>query len=138
MKTPSLWYIVSLCFRLPQSVEIAVFVGGDDGFGDGKVGFGLVVGGEVFLLEAGLVFQDDPLDVMCGEHGVLHGADLDSDVVPVLLDLGDVLFLRGVHGVGDEFLLIGLGRCGGKDLIVLFVEVHGFTPLLRHWFSCFR
>ncbi len=80
-----------LRLRLPQSVEVAVFIGGQDGFGDGKIGFGFVVGGKVFLLVAGLGFQDDPFDAVGGEHGVLDGADFYGDVIAVLWNGGTVL-----------------------------------------------
>ena len=33
---------IRLYLRFPQAVEVAVFPGGEDGFGDSKVGFGLV------------------------------------------------------------------------------------------------
>ena len=72
-------------------MKVAVFIGCEDGFGDGKVCFGFVVGGEVFFLVAGLGFQDDPFDVMGGEHGVLDGADFYGDVIAVLWNGGTVL-----------------------------------------------
>ena len=116
---------LGLCLRLPEAVEVAVFVGGEDGFGDGEVGFGFVIGGELFLLEAGLGFQDDPLDVVFGDHRVGYGADFDGDVVAVLLDLGDVFFLGGVGGVGNEGSFVFDLGLGGDDLVIDFVEVHG-------------
>ncbi len=85
------WQIQLSRFCLPQPMQVAVFIGGQDGFGDGEVGFGFVVWGEVFLLVAGLGFQDDPLDVMGWEHGVGDRADLDGDVIAVLWNGGTVL-----------------------------------------------
>lgn len=115
-----------LCLRLPQSVEVAVFIGGKDGFGDGEVGFGFVVGGEVFLLVAGCGFQDDPLDVVFGDHGVGDRADLYCDMVTVLFDLGDVFFLGCVGGVGSKGSFVLDGLFGENDFIVDFIEVHLF------------
>lgn len=114
-----------LCLRLPQSVEVAVFIGGENGLGDGEVGFGFVVGGEVFLLEAGCGFQDDPLDVVFGDHGVGDRADFDGNMVTVLFDHWDMLLIGAVGGVGGEGSFVLDGFFTGNNFVVDFVEVHG-------------
>ena len=122
-----------LCLRFPQSVEVAVFVGCDDGLGDGEVGLGFVAGFQVFALGAGPGFQDDPFDVVLGEHGVFDRANLNGDVVAVLFDLGDVLFLGDVGGVGFDLSGVGDGGVRGDDLVVEFVEIH-----CLFFFPCFE
>lgn len=106
-------------------MEVAVFIGGEDGFGNGEIGLRFVCGREVFLLETSLGFQDNPLDVMDVQHGVCYGADFDGDVVAVLFDHGDMLLICSVGGVGGDGCFVFDYGFGRDDLVVDFVEVHG-------------
>lgn len=125
IETMGLRLIIS-CLRHPQAVEVAVLIGGDDGFGDGKFCFRLVLGGEVFDLVAGLGFQEDEFNVVDVQHGMRDGADLDGHMVAGLGDLGNMLFVGAVGGVGGQFRLIGDSCFGDDDLAVDVVEMHAF------------
>ena len=114
--------------RLPQAVEVAVFVGRDDGIGDGEFRFGFVAGFQVLLLVAAGGFQQDPFDPVDVQHGMGDGADLDGDVVAVLFDDGNVLFMGAVGGIGGQFLLEADLFIGDEDLVFGFVEVHNWLP----------
>ena len=53
-------------------------------------------------LAALLGLQNNPLDEVLGEHGVLHGAHRHGDLAALGLHHGDVLLHGGVGGAGDD------------------------------------
>ena len=119
---------VFLCLCHPQAMEVAVLIGRDDGLRDGEVGFRLLAGLQVLLLETGGGFQEDPLDVMGFQHGVFHGSDFDDHMISLVLDDGYVFLVGTVGGVGEDFFSDGSG--GGNDFSVMLVEFHCRTPFI--------
>ena len=106
---------------LPETVEIAVFIGGDNGLAlcQCKNRLGLLTGLQVLLLIALAGLENDEGDVVGVQHGMRNGADLNPDAAAVCLDHGDMLFTGGVGGVGNEldqlFRLEILGAIGDYD-----------------------
>ena len=127
-------YFVSHPFFHPEAKEVAVFVGGFDWSGDGEVGFGLVCGGEVFDLVAGLGFQEDEFDVMGIQHGMEDGTDLDGDVATGLNGLENMLFVGAIGGIVSQFRLVLDRFLRDDDLVVDLVEMHA-GPLFLFGFA---
>ena len=90
----------------------------------------------MFDLVAGLGFQEDELDVMDVQHGVRDGADLHGDVVARLRDLGNMLFMGAVGGVGGQFRLVLDRFFRDDDLVVYLVEMHAVPFLLWLFVLC--
>lgn len=109
---------------LPQAVQVAVLVGGEDLFGHLEGGFGLHAGLEVVDLEALLGLEEYPADVVRGQGGVFDRADPDGHDVAADFDDGDVLFEGAVAGVGGEFLANGECLVADNYLIFEFIEFH--------------
>ena len=89
--------------RLPEAVEVAVFVGRDNlRAAESKHGFGFAADFEALALSAVVRLQIDPCDVVFLEHGVIDAADVNGALVAFYLDDGNVFFLARVNAAGDE------------------------------------
>ncbi len=99
----------SSCFlslRFPQTVEVAVLVGGYDliAGNESEYGFGLIAGLQCLALAPLSGLEHDPFDIVDVEHGMQYGTYGNGDGLPVDADHRDVLLARGVGGVGDQLL----------------------------------
>ena len=106
-------------------MQIAIGIGSNGLItgGEGEGELGLLTGAEAFALAALFGLQIYPLDVVGIGHGVFGGADVHVDepaVHSIDAKNGDMLFLGGVGGVGDE-LLHGFTAAGG-DLAAVVDE----------------
>lgn len=94
-----------LYFSLPESVEVAIGVGGDKGIALGECEGYLGLAREIFLLASLCGFDGNPTDVVFGKHRVKGRAYSDLNVsVFIFRDNGKVLFGSGFGGVGNELL----------------------------------
>ena len=93
-------------FRLPQPMQIAVFVCRNYGItlGEREDSDGFITRLQRFALTAILGLKEDPLDEVRLQHGMLHRADRDGDGPPVYLHDGHVLLPRRVRGIGRKRL----------------------------------
>ena len=130
-----------LCF--PQTVEIAVFIGSDNFVAgcESKDGNRLFSGLQLLALTPFLRLQQDPLNVVGLQHGMLCGADRDSDELPVHTDHRDMLFTCRIGGVGFDGLHLLAAAADadsgvmnvGDDIPAMgaFIKLHVRAPLCR-------
>ena len=85
-------------------MQIAVLISGDGlvSLREGKNSLGGIAGCETLALSAKLGLKVDPLDKMLRNHRMGNGADSDLDGVAIDSDDRYVLFIAGIHGVGNE------------------------------------
>ena len=95
--------ILQLCH--PQTVEIAVGIYRDSLIAaEAEAHVRSIAGLQRLALTAVLGLEIDPLDVMLGNHGMIHGADIDADRAVGQGDDGQMLFAARLDGVGHESL----------------------------------
>ena len=89
---------------LPQSVQVAVCVDSDRLFirSQSKGHGGSRAGLQVFALTTGGGLQIDPGDIVLRNHGVLNGADLNSDEIAFDAGNGDMLLHTALNGSGNQ------------------------------------
>ena len=117
---------------LPQTVEIAVLIGGYGlvAFGDDKLSHRSLIRLQIYLLIALLGLKNDPLDIVDILHGMGHAADGDSDLIAVHLNFGDVLFNCAVAGAGDKLAHL-LAAADYGDTLVLH-EMDYITAMIAY------
>ena len=114
------------CYRylrlsLPEAVEVAVGVSGDEGVGLGEREGDLRLACEGLSLPALLGFDCDPADEVLGKHGVKGRANDDLDrAVFILCDNGKVLFGSCLGGVGNELGHL-LATAHNRNALVFYV-----------------
>jgi hypothetical protein len=121
-------------------MQIAVFVCRNYGItlGEREDSDGFITRLQRFALAAFLRLEENPLDVVCVQHGMLHGADGHSYHLAVLLNHGDVLLARCVGGVGRKGLHLFAATMATDagildvcdDITAMFASVESHVKLL--------
>ncbi len=88
---------------LPQAVKIAIRISGHYGVSwrEDEDSSGLIAGLQSFALASFFRFQQNPLDEMSFQHGMLHAPQGDGHGLTILLYRGHVLFACSVRSVGN-------------------------------------
>ena len=101
-------------------MEVAVLICCNDlvAFSQNEVCGGLGLRLEMLDLPALLGLQNDPLDIMLGNHGVLCAADKNIDLAAINSDNGNMLFNGCIGSAGNQ-LHHGLAAANHGDTAVL-------------------
>ena len=92
-----------LHFRHPQAVEIAVGVNSNSlVITETEGNVGRIAGLQGLALTAIFGLNVDPLDVVFGDHGMIHAAHVDMDGTVFNSDNRQMLLAAGLRRVGDQ------------------------------------
>ena len=125
--------------RLPESVEIAIFIGGHNliSIRQGKHGLRLITGFKLFSLPSFFCFQQNPLNIVSVKHRMLHRTDRNGDDAAIYGNHRHMLFTGCIGSVWQNRLHLFAAAYAadagvmnmGNDIPAMgtFVECHLFS-----------